>query len=149
MTTTALTVNGRVIGLAHYAGRAIVEHVLAGHGATFLQQITLRAAVVADGPLELDAIAAEVTGALKNDPSDVRAAVGELLDRGLLVSDGPLVRPTEAGRELIATTAAETGEISARIYAGIAAEDLAVAGRVLSLVTERADAELAALKSQG
>ncbi|WP_426567694.1 MarR family transcriptional regulator [Streptomyces canus] len=149
MTTTAPTVNGRVIGLAHYAGRAIVEHVLAGHGATFLQQITLRAAVVADGPLELDAIAAEVTGALKNDPSDVRAAIGELLDRGLLVSDGPLVRPTEAGRELIATTAAETGEISARIYAGIAAEDLAVAGRVLSLVTERADAELAALKSQG
>ncbi|MFE9621527.1 MarR family transcriptional regulator [Streptomyces sp. NPDC006527] len=149
MTATAPTVNGRVIGLAHYAGRAIVEHVLAGHGATFLQQITLRAVVVADGPLELDALVAEVTGALKNDPSDVRATVGELVDRGLVVSDGPLIRPTEAGRELIATTAAETGGISARIYAGIAAEDLAVAGRVLSLVTERADAELAALKSQG
>jgi DNA-binding MarR family transcriptional regulator len=148
MTTTAPTVNGRAIGLAHYAGRAIVEHVVARHGATFLQQITLRAAVVADGPLDRDALVAEVTGALKTDPADAHVTVGELLGKGLLSADGPLIRPTEAGRELIATAAAETNEISARIYAGIPAEDLAAGGRVLALVTERANAELAALTPQ-
>jgi DNA-binding MarR family transcriptional regulator len=145
MTTTAPTVDGRAIGLAHYAGRAVLEHVLARHGATFPQQITLRAAVVADGPLALDTLITHVTGALKNDPADVRVTVDELLAKGLLSADGPQVRATEAGRGLIATVGAETGEISARIYAGIPAEDLAAGGRVLALVTERADAELAAL----
>jgi hypothetical protein len=43
------------------------------------------------------------------------------------------------------TTSAETAPITARIYAGISTEDLAAAGRVLTLITERADAELAAL----
>ncbi|MGO4749592.1 MarR family transcriptional regulator, partial [Streptomyces sp. 2MCAF27] len=52
------------------------------------------------------------------------------------------VRLTAAGRELHESTSAETAEISARLYAGIPAEDLAVAGRVLALVTERANAEL-------
>ncbi|CAM5587782.1 MarR family transcriptional regulator [Streptomyces aurantiogriseus] len=148
MTTTAPTVDGRAIGLAHYAGRAVLEHVLARHGATFPQQITLRAAVVADGPLDLDALVAQVTGALKTDPADVRVTVDELLTKGLLSADGPQIRATETGRELIATVAAETGRVSARIYAGIPAEDLAAGGRVLALVTERANAELAALTSQ-
>ena len=51
---------------------------------------------------------------------------------------------TPDGR-LFTRSAAETAPISARIYAGIPAEDLAAAGRVLTLVTERANAELAAL----
>jgi DNA-binding MarR family transcriptional regulator len=58
------------------------------------------------------------------------------------------VRITDAGRELFETTSAGTAPITARVYAGIPAEDLAAAGRVLSLVTERADAELAALPNE-
>lgn len=40
-------------------------------------------------------------------------------------------------------TTAEIGPVSAKLYAGIPAEDLAVAGRVLTLITQRANAELA------
>lgn len=40
-------------------------------------------------------------------------------------------------------TSAESAGISARLCAGIPAEDLATAGRILTLVTERANAELA------
>ena len=61
------------------------------------------------------------------------------------VADGAHLRPTDAGRELLAATGAETAPISARIWGGIPAEDLTAAGRVLALVTERANAELAAL----
>ncbi|MFF3846886.1 MarR family winged helix-turn-helix transcriptional regulator [Streptomyces sp. NPDC002328] len=149
MTTAAPTLNGRVIGLAHYAGRAVLERVLAGHGVTFAQQIALREAVVAGGPLDRGDLVARVTGALKTDPADVDATIGELVGKGLASADGPLVRATDAGRELIDLVAAETGRFSARIYAGIPAEDLAVAGRVLGLITARADAELAGLTSQG
>ncbi|MDR6978045.1 DNA-binding MarR family transcriptional regulator [Streptomyces sp. 3330] len=145
MTDTAPPVGGRTIGLAHYAGRAVLERVLARHGLTFQQQITLRAAVAAVGPLESGALVEQVTDALKTGAADVRTAVDTLLSEGLLAADGPLVRPTDAARELFAVVSAETGEISARIYAGIPPEDLATTGRVLARVTERADAELANL----
>ncbi|WP_327319763.1 MarR family winged helix-turn-helix transcriptional regulator [Streptomyces sp. NBC_01235] len=145
MTSTAQPAGGRTIGLAHYAGRAVLEHVLARHGVTFQQQITLRTAVTADGPLDLGTLVEAVTGALKVEAADVRVTVDALLAKGLLSADGPLISTTDAGRELFAAVTAETGEVSARIYAGIPPEDLATAGRVLAHITERADAELAAL----
>ena len=150
MTTTTPTptpvLDPRVIALAHSAGRALLEKVLARHGVTFQQSVTLRLAAVAEGPVERDRIAAEVVGALKIDAADAHSVVEELVSAGLLAPhESSQVRITDAGRELFATTSAETAPLSARVYAGIPAEDLAVAGRVLSLINERADAELAAL----
>lgn len=43
----------------------------------------------------------------------------------LLVVDGAHLRPTDAGRALLAAVGAETAPISARIWGGIPAEDLA------------------------
>lgn len=146
--TTATTplLNSRVIGLAHYAARGVLERVLARHGTTFQQSITLRVAAVADGPVERDHIVDSVVGSLKIDATQAHAVVDELIAAQLLAPQGPSqVRITDAGRELHDVTTAETAPISARIYAGIPTEDLAVAGRVLTLITERADAELATL----
>ncbi|MEV6839621.1 MarR family transcriptional regulator [Streptomyces sp. NPDC051133] len=146
MTTTAPTANGRVIALAHYAARALLEGVLVRHGATFQHSVTLRAVVVAGESIGRDELAADVAGSLKTDVSVVRDVVGELTVAKLLeedAADASRVRLTDAGRDLYESTTAETAEISARLYAGIPAEDLAVAGRVLTLVTERANAELA------
>ncbi|BDM69675.1 hypothetical protein HEK616_31620 [Streptomyces nigrescens] len=146
MTTTAPPVNGRVIALAHYAGRALVEGVMARHDATFHQSVTLRAVVTAGESIGRDELVGDVTGSLKIEESVVRAVIEELVAAKLLEEDPAKafrLRLTDAGRELCESTAAETAEISARLYAGIPAEDLAIAGRVLALVTERADAELA------
>lgn len=148
MTTTASTTpaaTARDLGLAHYAARGVLEHVLARHGTTFQQQIALRAAVTSDAPRTPDDLLARVQESLKADPAGIRAALDELRAKRLLVADGVHLRPTDAGRELLAAVAAETAPISARIWGGIPAEDLAAAGRVLALVTERANAELAAL----
>jgi DNA-binding MarR family transcriptional regulator len=146
MTTTAPRVNGRVIGLAHYAGRAVLESVLTRYGLGFQQQITLRLVAVADGPVGHDRLVGEVVAALKTDETAVRVVVDELIAAKLLEAETSDVRITDAGRELYDRITAETGAISARIYAGIPAEDLATTGRVLTLVTERANAELAAVK---
>ncbi|MDX3379118.1 MarR family transcriptional regulator [Streptomyces sp. ME02-6991-2A] len=135
----------RELGLAHYAARGVLENVLARHGATFPQQIALRAAVSAETPQTPDDLVAQVQGSLKADPAGIRAVLDELRAKALLVDDGEHLRPTDAGRALLAAVTAETAPISARIWGGIPAEDLAAAGRVLALVTERADAELAAL----
>jgi DNA-binding MarR family transcriptional regulator len=144
--TTAAVLNPRVIALAHYAARAVLEKVLARHGVTFQQSVTLRLAAVAEGPVERDRIAGDVVGALKIDAAEAHSVVDELVFTGLLAPhESSQVRITDTGRELFETTSAETAPVTARVYAGIPAEDLAVAGRVLSLITERADAELAAL----
>ncbi|WP_432181921.1 MarR family transcriptional regulator [Streptomyces sp. NBC_00063] len=149
MTTTASTnapaADARALGLAHYAARGVLEHVLARHGITFQQQIALRAALTADAPQAPDDLVTHVQSSLKADPADIRATLDELLAKQLLDADGARLRPTDAGRDLLAAVGAETAPISARIWGDIPAEDLAAAGRVLALVTERANAELAAL----
>ncbi|MFD7716481.1 MarR family transcriptional regulator [Streptomyces sp. NPDC059814] len=150
MTTTASTItahvaNARNLALAHYAARGVLENVLARHGATFQQQVALRAASTSDAPQTPDDLLTQVQESLKADPADIRATFDELRAKQLLVADGVHLRPTDAGRELLAAVGAETTPISARIWGGIPAEDLAAAGRVLALVTERANTELAAL----
>ncbi|MCZ4515399.1 MarR family winged helix-turn-helix transcriptional regulator [Streptomyces sp. ActVer] len=140
------TVNGRVIALAHYAGRAVLERVLARTGNTFNQSVTLRVVAIADTPIARDKVAADVTGSLKIEESAVQTTIDELVTAKLVEEDSPDgsgLRLTPVGRELYERVTAETNQISARIYADIPAEDLATAGRVLTLVTERANAELA------
>jgi DNA-binding MarR family transcriptional regulator len=147
MTTTAPTVNGRVIALAHNAARALLEGVLARHGATFHQSVTLRVVVVAGGSIDRDELVADVIGSLKTDASVVHGVIAELTVAQLLEVDraqASRLRLTDSGRELYERTTAETAEITARLYDGIPAEELAVAGRVLTLITQRANAESAA-----
>ncbi|MGW5738352.1 MULTISPECIES: MarR family transcriptional regulator [Streptomyces] len=144
---TAPTTNGRVIALAHYAARALLEGVLARHGATFHHSVTLRYVVISGGSVGHDALVREVVGSLKVDASVVRDVIEELTATQLLEKDpaeASLLRLTKAGRELHDVTSAETAKISARLYADIPPEDLAVTGRVLTLLTERANAELSA-----
>ncbi|MFG2293819.1 MarR family transcriptional regulator [Streptomyces sp. NPDC048603] len=145
-TTTAPAVNGRAIALAHHASRALLEGALDRHGVTFHQSVTLRAVAVAGESVGRDELVSAVTGSLKADESLVRGVIEELTAAKRLEEDpaeASRVRLTDAGRELYERTAAAGGEIAARLYADIPAEDLAVAGRVLALVTERANAELA------
>ncbi|MEJ8672263.1 MarR family transcriptional regulator [Streptomyces sp. NBC_01614] len=146
MTTTTPLLDPRVIALAHYASRALLERVLARHGATFQQSVTLRLVNVSDGPVERDHLVDSVVGALKIDASEAHSVVDELVAAELLAPQEPYrVRITDAGRELYERTSAETAPLSARVYADIPTEDLAAAGRVLTLITERANAELAAM----
>jgi len=145
-TTTPPLLNPRVIALAHYAARAVLEQVLARHDVTFQQSVSLRLAAVADGPMERKELVDGVVSSLKIDAAEASAVVDELIAAQLLAPQEPSrVRITDAGRKLYDTTSAETAPLSARIYADIPEEDLAVAGRVLTLITERANAELAAL----
>lgn len=146
MTTTTPPVNGQVIGLAHYASRALLETVLARTGTTFNQSVALRAVADNGGTVEFDWLVGRLTGALKIDEAPARTAVDELIAAKHLETAGPdRVALTDSGRELQDDIQASGREIAARLYAGIPAADLDTAGRVLALVTQRADAELAAL----
>lgn len=153
MTTTAHAsapapaMDSRLIGVAHYAARAVLEQVLSRHNVTFQEMATLRPVAAAGGPVAHDQLVGRTVAALKVDEAEVREVIGALIAKGLLAADGPQLRITDAGQTFYADAGAATSEIGARIYAGIPAEDLAAAARVLTTVTERADAELAALAS--
>ncbi|WP_406471122.1 MarR family winged helix-turn-helix transcriptional regulator [Streptomyces sp. NBC_01615] len=137
-------VGGQVIGLAHYASRALLESVLARSGTTFNQSVALRAVSDNGGTVERDWLVGRLTGALKIEEPAARATVDEMTARKLLEEPtAERVSLTDSGRELFEGIRTAGNEIAARLYADIPAEDLATAGRVLTLVTERANAELA------
>lgn len=137
-------VNGQVIGLAHYASRALLEATLARTGTSFNESAALRAVADNGGIVERAWLVARLTGALKITESAATETVDEMAERKIL--DTPAagqVSLTDGGRELFDGIRGDVSQIAARLYAGIPAEDLATAGRVLALVTERANAELA------
>ncbi len=105
---TAPAADARDLALAHYAARGVLETVLARHGITFQQQVTLRAAITADTPQTPDGLLARVQESLKADPAGIRTTIDHLRSGRLLVADGPHLRPTDAGRELLAAVSAET-----------------------------------------
>ncbi|MER6129247.1 MarR family transcriptional regulator [Streptomyces sp. NPDC001795] len=146
MTTPTPVVNGQLVGLTHYAGRALLERVLARSGTTFNQSAALRALADNGGDIERSSLVRLVRDALKVDEAAARAAVDGLIgDKLLEASADGRVSFTDRGRELFDGIQAGGKEVASRLYAGIPREDLETAGRVLALVLERANAELAAV----
>ncbi|WP_328348419.1 MarR family transcriptional regulator [Streptomyces violaceus] len=112
----------------------------------FEQSVTLGLTALAEGPVGRERLVDGVTGTLKIGAAEAHGVIDEVIAAPLLTPDEvPGVRITDAGRELYGRASGETAPITGRIYDGVPAEDLAVAGRVLSLITERTDADLATL----
>ncbi|TXS43738.1 hypothetical protein [Streptomyces sp. OR43] len=144
--TTAPTVNGQVIGQAHYATRAVLESLLATTGTTFHQSVALNATADGGGSIERPALVDRMTSTLKIDATAVETVLTGLIAQGLLAEEpGAPARlsMTAAGSELHRTHRAALSEVTARLYADLPDEDLAAAGRVLTEVTARANAVLA------
>jgi hypothetical protein len=99
--------------------------------------------------VDRDQVLGRVTAALKAEVDEVSETINWLMASGLLESEPGKerrLRITEPGRTRFSEIRRSVDEIVARIYSGIPAEDLATAGRVLVLVTQRANYELTALQ---
>ncbi|WP_354641891.1 MarR family winged helix-turn-helix transcriptional regulator [Kitasatospora camelliae] len=146
-TPAAPAVNGQVVGLAHYASRAVLERRLTPSGTTFNQSLALNALARAGGSADRAQLLGRLAGSLKLPLAELEAVLDELLAAGRLAElpgEPGRLGLTSEGRALQQEISGFGAEIAARLYAGIPAEDLAAAARVLALVTERADAELSA-----
>ncbi|MBQ0980658.1 MarR family winged helix-turn-helix transcriptional regulator [Micromonospora sp. M61] len=150
--STVPTLNGQVIGQAHYATRALLERAIGPLGVTFDQVVVLHA--LAQGPVERAHLTHRVTSTRKIDESAVHQVVAQLIDAGLAQVDSPSptsggdkprVALTDTGRATQRSVVAAVADLSARLYADIPADEARAAARVLTLVTERANAELAAV----
>ncbi|MEU1346803.1 hypothetical protein [Streptomyces sp. NPDC005795] len=144
--TSAPTVNGQIIGQAHYATRAVLEGVLGATGTTFHESVALNATADNGGSIERRPLVERMTSTLKIDAATVETALAELIAQGLLEvepEDPARLTMTAGGSKLHRTHRAALAEITARLYADLPADDLAAAGRVLTEVTARANTVLA------
>jgi DNA-binding MarR family transcriptional regulator len=136
-----------VIGQTEKALNAILDRQLAGTGLTEPKWITLTLTLASGGTIDRDELSRRVAGALKVGAAEAEAQISDLADAQLLqVSDierSP-VTLTDEGQQLHGQIRTAVTEITERLWGDLPADDLATAGRVLSTVLERANAELAA-----
>jgi hypothetical protein len=98
------------------------------------------------GSIDRSAFVSRVAGSLKISDAEAQARIAELATAQLLEApdvDGSPVRVTDAGRQLHERIRSAVVAITDRMWGDLPAEDLAAAGRVLTTVLERANAELA------
>jgi hypothetical protein len=144
--STLPILNTAVIGQTEKALNAILGRQLAGTGLTEPQWVTLTLTVNSGGTVDPDQLIGRVAGALKVSEAEASARLTELATAQLLEApDGEAspVKVTVSGQPLHTEIRAAVSQITERLWGDLPAEDLATAGRVLSTVLARANAELA------
>ncbi|WP_406453220.1 MarR family transcriptional regulator [Streptomyces sp. NBC_00876] len=141
------TLNPQLIGEAENAHKPLMAHVLRGTGTTFVQWVALKTVAAGGGAVHRDQVVGRLTGSLKTDGATARATVTGLTDARLLRTapdDEAKVAFTESGAALYHRLSTSVAEITADVYSGIPAEDMATAARVLARITARANAVVTA-----
>jgi hypothetical protein len=143
--STYPTLSPRVIGQAEKTMNAILARHLAGTGLTEPQWVILTLAVTGGGTAGPDKFTRIVADALKISETVARTRVGDMVTAQQLQIAGepPAVTATAAARQLHSRISAANTQIVQRLWGDLPAADLATAGRVLAVITERANAELA------
>jgi hypothetical protein len=134
-----------ILGQTEKALNAILHRQLEGTGLTEPQWVTLTMTITG-GAVDRDELVGRVAGVLKVGDVDAQARIAELAAAQLLQvpdDEGSPVQVTEAGQHLHGRIRTAVTQITQRLWGDLPAEDLATAGRVLSTVLTRADAELA------
>jgi hypothetical protein len=139
------TFSTRVIGQAEKTLNAILGRELAGTGLTEPQWVILTLAVTDDGAADRDRFTSTVADALKISEAEAEARVADMVTAQQLniTGQGSAVTVTGAAQQLHSRIRTAITEITQRLWGDLPAEDLATAGRVLAIITERANAELA------
>lgn len=137
------TLNPQVIGQAESALGALLAPVLHETGRTFEQWLVLTVLTAGGGTQDPDQLAGRIARARKIPASDVAAAIAELTAAGALAAESGQVMLTASGQAMHRAVRTRIDEVTAGIF-DFTADDLATAGRVLTTITDRVNAFLAA-----
>jgi DNA-binding MarR family transcriptional regulator len=144
VTTTASPVlSTQVIGQAEGALGAILDPLLADAGITFAQWLVFVVTSKAgDESAGRDLVISQITAARNMPAAEVAAAISELSDSGLiaLAPGTAAIRLTADGQAKLDQVRTQVERITGRLF-DLPEQDLATAGRVLSVITARAKAE--------
>lgn len=136
---TTIPLAGVDIGAAAKAVRSLLDVVLDAHDVTLAEWVALRMLGTSEARVSQPALRDGVILALDVDSAEATALLCSLEERGLLCYDGfEQVGLTDAGDELFETIRAGVAAITAEVYGGIDAGELATTRRVLASVAARA-----------
>jgi hypothetical protein len=141
---TSPILNPQIVGQAENAHLPVLARILARTGTTKNQWVALNITTAAGGTVDHDHLTARLIGALKIDNLAAAAAVDELTTAGMLVElpgEKSRVGLTDAGRARYGEIRSAVDEVIGRVYSDIPTADLETAGRVLTLITTRLNAE--------
>jgi len=133
----------RSIGIAENALRAVLMRTLSGTGLTYQRWVAMKLVADSLSPVPVTSIVERLADVLKLDERVALATIDDLHGLDLVERSDQKVSITLRGMFLHRQLCEETGVIAQRIYAGLDPDDLAATYRVLSTVTERANALLA------
>jgi len=142
--STYPTFSPRVIGQAEKTLNAILARQLAGTGLTEPQWVILTLAVTSGETAGREQFTRLVADALKTSETDARARIGDMVTAQQLqiTGEAPAVTVTGPARQLHSRIRTAIAGITQRLWGDLPGEDLATAGRVLAIITDRANAEL-------
>jgi hypothetical protein len=143
--STSTPFSPQLLGQTEKTLNAILDRELAGTGLTEPDWVTLVLTVAIGGAIERDQLIGRVAGAVKVSEQEAQTRVDRLTAAGLLqVGNGESspVKVTDAGHQLHGRIRGAIAPITVRLWGDLPAEDLATAGRVLSTILARANAEL-------
>ncbi len=141
--TTESTLTTRTIGETESALNGILTMVLGGTGLDELGWIALRLVTLMPPPVAEAALTAQLSQSKKVDGARAAAVVGDLENRGLLQAIDGTISTTTEGARLFDQLSSEVGKLTAQMWEGLDSADLATAARMLTTITERANALLA------
>jgi DNA-binding MarR family transcriptional regulator len=145
--TTAPALTTREIGMTENAFRALLLANLEGTPLDYHRWVALLT-VATQGPLPHDAVVGQLHNGLKLDVTAATSVVAGLVEDGLIEVGDAGYTTTESGATLFGEVGGKIRSITQEIFSGLDNEDLAVASRVLTQLTERANAELARHQAQ-
>jgi DNA-binding MarR family transcriptional regulator len=132
------------IGRTERTLRALMDLVLADTGGTFHQWVALNFTAAEGDGIDRSELVARLASALQIDDAVAEATIAEMADEGLLQTpSGAFVALNDAGRERYERIRTAVDEITAPLYGDLPPGDLAVARRVLTTISDRADTLLA------
>jgi hypothetical protein len=137
------TLTAPIIGQTENALRALLIRALHGPGLDYYQWAALRVVSTSTPPLGQKHLREQLQDGLKIDPSIADDVIDSLATRRLLFVSAESVTTTDEGSNLYQRLDGEVRGISAQVWEGINATDLAAAYRVHLVVTERANTLLA------
>ena len=131
------------IGETENALRAILTKTLAGTGLDYHRWVALKIVSESPSPMSATELAGRLEGGLKIDVATAVQTIEDLRADDIFDKAGDHLSPTPDGRSLYQRLNEEIRRLSQQIYAGLEVDDLAAAYRVLSTITQRANALLA------
>ena len=133
----------QLIGETEKTLNTILRRILEATGLTEPEWVILTLAATSGEPAARDQFTRMVAGALKISDADAQARVDAMIAAQQLQITGDGVTVTDAAAQLHRRISTATAGIVEQLWGDLPAADLATTGRVLAIITERANAELA------